>query len=127
MAIVKTTPRETGSGPDNGNSQDVVRPVDRTKSVVNQGGQPLTRPTRSAGVPMRQPVSTTAPASPKDFVNDTMAELKRVDWPTREERNAGTVVTILLLAFFSLYIFGLDNAIHTIFSYLGILPATPPR
>ena len=76
---------------------------------------------------MRAPVSTTAPASPKDFVNDTMAELKRVDWPTREERTAGTIVTILLLAFFSLYIFGLDNAINAIFSSLGILPTDAPK
>ncbi|HEX8464662.1 MAG TPA: preprotein translocase subunit SecE [Abditibacterium sp.] len=126
MALVRTTTRNEG-GSENGETTEVVRVVDRTKSVVNQGGQPLTRPTRSAGVPMRAPVSTTAPASPKDFVNDTMAELKRVDWPTREERTAGTIVTILLLAFFSLYIFGLDNAINAIFSSLGILPTDAPK
>ena len=122
MAIVKTTNRENEDGA--GDSNEIARPVDRTKSVVNQGGQPLTRPTRSAGVPMRQPnaSNTGAPAKPKDFVNDTVAELKRVDWPTREERRAGTIVTIGLLVFFSLYIFGLDTAARYLFIALGILP-----
>jgi preprotein translocase SecE subunit len=120
MAIVKTTNRENEGG--SGDSEQIARPVDRTKSVVNQGGAPVTRPTRSAGVPQRQAPSSGAPATPKDFVNDTMAELKRVDWPTREERNAGTIVTIGLLIFFALYILGLDTAAQHIFAFLGILP-----
>lgn len=125
MAIVKTTNRENEGGA--GDSEQVARPVDRTKSVVNQGGQPLTRPTRSAGMPLRQQQpSTVAPASPKDFVNDTMTELKRVDWPTREERNAGTIVTIGLLIFFALYITGLDTLARFVFIALGILPPETP-
>ena len=121
MAIVKTTNRENEGG--SGDSEQVSRPIDRTKSVVNQGGAPLTRPTRSAGVPMRQAAPTSSQASPKDFFNDTVNELKRVDWPTREERNAGTIVTIGLLIFFSLYILGLDTAARYIFIALGILPS----
>jgi preprotein translocase SecE subunit len=127
MAIVKTTPRETGSGPESGDSKDVVKPVDRTKSVVNPGGQPLVRPTRSVGAPMRQQPSVGAPTGPKTFVNDTVAELKRVDWPTKEERNAGTIVTIGLLIFFALYITGLDTAARYLFIALGILPPDAPQ
>jgi preprotein translocase SecE subunit len=125
MAIVKTTKREDEDG--SGESQQIARPVDRTKSVVNQGGAPLTRPTRSAGVPTRPMPTSSSQASPKDFVNDTIAELKRVDWPTREERNAGTIVTIGLLIFFALYILGLDSAARFIFIYLGILPHDAPQ
>jgi preprotein translocase SecE subunit len=121
MAIVKTTNRENEDG--SGDSNQISRPVDRTKSVVNQGGAPLTRPTRSAGVPIRQATTSSSQASPKDFINDTMAELKRVDWPTREERNAGTIVTIGLLAFFAIYILGLDTAVKYLFIALHILPA----
>ena len=125
MAIVKTTNRENEGG--SGDSQQVARPVDRTKSVVNQGGAPLTRPTRSAGVPMRQAPVSSSQASPKDFVGDTMNELKRVDWPTRQERSAGTIVTIGLLVFFALYISGLDYAARFLFLALGILPPDAPQ
>lgn len=125
MAIVKTTNRENEGG--SGDSQQVARPVDRTKSVVNQGGAPLTRPTRSAGVPMRQAPVSSSQASPKDFVGDTMNELKRVDWPTRQERSAGTIVTIGLLIFFALYITGLDYAARLLFLALGILPPDAPQ
>ncbi|RYG75364.1 preprotein translocase subunit SecE [bacterium] len=125
MAIVKTTNRENEGG--SGDSEQVARPVDRTKSVVNQGGVPVTRPTRSAGVPVRQAPTSSSQASPKDFINDTMAELKRVDWPTREERNAGTIVTIGLLIFFALYILGLDSAARYLFIALGILPSDSPQ
>lgn len=129
MAIVKTTKREDEGSGSQGDSTQVVVPRDPTKSVVNQGGKPLTRPTRSAGVPMRQPQSSgvSAPTGPKDFINDTVGELKRVDWPTRADRTAGTIVTIGLLIFFSLYIFGLDNGVRLLFIALGILPADAPR
>lgn len=76
---------------------------------------------------MRQAPASSAQASPKDFVSDTMNELKRVDWPTRQERAAGTIVTIGLLIFFALYIFGLDNAARLLFIALGILPSDAPR
>ncbi len=125
MAIVKTTNRENEGGA--GDAEQVTRPVDRTKSVVNQGGAPLTRPTRSAGVPMRQAPVSSSQATPKDFVNDTMNELKRVDWPTRQERSAGTIVTIGLLIFFALYILGLDSAARWLFIALGILPPDSPQ
>lgn len=127
MAIVKTTSRETGSGSESGDSKEVVKTSDPTKSVVNQGGQPLVRPTRSVGAPLRQPSSVGAPTGPKTFVNDTLAELKRVDWPTKEERNAGTIVTIGLLIFFALYITGLDTAARYLFIALGILPPDTPQ
>lgn len=124
MAIVKTTPRETGSGPDNGESSEAVRPLDRTKSVVNQGGAPIARPTRTPGM-INRPAApqTSSEAGPKDFVNDTIAELKRVSWPTKEERAAGTLVTIGLLVFFALYISGLDWLVQTVFQLVGILPS----
>jgi preprotein translocase SecE subunit len=122
MAIVKTTPSETGSGPNNGNTPEVPKVVDRTKSVVNQGGRATARPTRQAGmVVRRQPESTVAP-KPRDFVDDTVAELKKVAWPTPQERVSGTIVTIGMLLFFSMYILGLDSLFRVIFIKLGILP-----
>lgn len=123
MALVKTTPRETGSGTDNGETVDLTKPLDRTKSVVNQGGTPAARPARTPGM-INRPVPQTSPESgPKDFVNDTIAELKRVTWPTAEERTSNTLVTIILLVFFAIYITGLDWLVQTVFQLAHILPA----
>ncbi len=124
MAIVKTTTRENGKGQGSGETTtETYKPVDRTKSVVSRGGAPNARPTRTPGVINRPQQGTSKPAGPKDFVNDTLTELKRVVWPTKEERVSGTIVTIGLLIFFALYIAGLDSLARVVFIALGILPA----
>ena len=123
MAIVKTTTRETGKSGSAGESTETAAPLDRTKSVVRQGGRPSARPTRTPGVINRPQQGTSKPAGPKDFVSDTVTELKRVVWPTKEERVSGTIVTIGLLLFFALYIAGLDSLARVIFVGLGILPS----
>ena len=122
MAIVKTTTRENGKTGSSGESTPTV-PIDRTKSVVRQGGSPTGRPMRTPGVIQRPQQSTSKPASPKEFVTDTITELKRVVWPTKEERISGTIVTIGLLLFFAIYIAGLDSLARVIFVGLGILPS----
>ena len=131
MAIVRTTPNSpTGNGPDNGDKSEIQRPVDRTKSVVNQGGAPMARPTRTPGMinrPQSAPATTSSSAGPKAFIQDTLAELRRVVWPSKEDRAAGTVVTIGLLVFFALFIFGLDTLARELFVAAGILPPTAPR
>lgn len=122
MAIVKTTTRENSKSGSAGESTPTV-PLDKTKSVVRQGGSPASRPTRTPGVINRPQQGTSKPAGPKDFVSDTITELKRVVWPTKEERISGTIVTIGLLLFFALYIAGLDSLARVIFVGLGILPS----
>lgn len=124
MAIVKTTTRESEGGAKNGETVDLEKPIDRTKSVVNQGGRPTARPTRTPGMVNRpNPQQQTAQSgSPKDFFRDTAAELKRVVLPSKEDRAAGTIVTLGMLVFFALYIFGLDSLMRVIFIALGILP-----
>lgn len=122
MAIVKTTTRETGKSGSAGESTPTV-PLDKTKSVVRQGGSPAARPTRTPGVINRPQQGTSKPAGPKDFVSDTITELKRVVWPTKQDRISGTIVTIGLLLFFALYIAGLDSLARVIFVGLGILPS----
>ena len=100
MAIVKTTaPGEDFPGKKKPN-KDVP---------VKAGARP-------GGVQVR-PAN---PATSKTFLQDTIAELKRVVWPSQEQRIAGTVVTIGLLIFFSLYISGLDRLISVIFTLLGL-------
>ena len=122
MAIVKTTTRDTGKGTGSGETTQTELPIDRTKSVV-RSARTGTRPTRTPGVINRPQQGTSKPAGPKDFVNDTITELKRVVWPTKEERVSGTIVTIGLLLFFAIYIAGLDTLARYVFIGLGILPS----
>ena len=127
MAIVRTTPRETGSGSDDGDNNPLAgKQLDRTKSVVNQGGRPLARPSRSSGVAQRPASSALQQGGARAFFDNTMAELRKVVWPTKEERNAGTIVTIGLLTFFALYILGLDKLVEALFVALKVLPPQLP-
>lgn len=100
MAIVKTT-ASGGNIPEKNNSSKTVTPKANP---------------RTGGPQVRQG----APTNSKTFLQDTVTELKRVVWPSREQRMAGTLVTIGLLIFFSLYIFGLDRLISVIFSALEL-------
>ena len=92
MAIVRTTPRETGT---TGSAPPVVK---NAPQAPQRGGRNL---------PSRPGVSS-KPVNSGDFVRDVRTELGRVTWPTREEVRAGVIVTIGLLIFFAFYIFGLD-------------------
>ena len=100
MAIVKTT----APGEDFPGKKKTNKPVPVNTGVRPGGVQ--TRPATTVGS--------------KTFLQDTIAELKRVVWPSQEQRIAGTVVTIGLLIFFSLYIYGLDRLISVIFKALGL-------
>lgn len=101
MAIVKTTaPGEDFPGKNKPNKDVSVKAV-----------------TRPGGLQVRQGAPT---ASSKTFFQDTITELKRVVWPSREHCVAGTIVTIGLLIFFSLYIYGLDSLITVLFDLLEL-------
>jgi preprotein translocase SecE subunit len=63
----------------------------------------------------------------RTFWTDTLGELKRVVWPTKEERAAGTIVTIGMLVFFALFITGLEYAVSHLFQMAHILPNTPVK
>ncbi len=126
MAIVRTTPRETESSDPSGEtpSQGITRSVDRTKSVVNQGGRPQARPARVPGQMNRSAAQQQiAEGGARQFWDDTLLELKRVVWPTKEERAAGTIVTIGMLVFFALFITSLEVAVSHLFQWVHILPA----
>ena len=66
--------------------------------------------------------ATSSSAGPKAFIQDTLAELRRVVWPEKDARIAGTIVTLGLLVFFALFIFGLDTLAQKAFIASGILP-----
>lgn len=140
MAVIRTQkdalPSDVVPGGDAGGSTPATS-VDRTKSALagqktaakvgSTAGRAVER--RTPGTPVARNAGasqvSTAPASPRTFVNDTQAELKRVVWPTTEEVRAGTIVTVMLLIFFSLYIFVLDKGAEWVFHAIGLYSRTP--
>lgn len=124
MAVIRTrkdsTPSdEVPSGGAGGKAPSA--PVDRTRSVVRQ--RPSQAPRSGARTPGRASIPGGAPLSTSNesgsFARDTITELKRVVWPTKEDVRAGTIVTVGMLIFFSLYIFGLDFLVEQFFKMLG--------
>lgn len=135
MAVIRRrtdiTPSEDGTGT-TGNGATPATPVDRTRSAM--AGR-----NTAANAASRAPLERSAPRGPvvrpgtsssqaaasgdaRSFIADTQAELKRVVWPTREEVRSGTIVTIGLLIFFSLYIFALDYGAKWVFEAVGLYP-----
>jgi preprotein translocase subunit SecE len=43
------------------------------------------------------------------FLRDTRAELRRVSWPTANEVKNTTIITLVAVVFFALYLFGVDR------------------
>lgn len=122
MAVIRSNKGSDESGDDPsgvaaGSTPNV--PVDRTRSVVKTPA-PVQRAPRTPGrAAMPGGASMSAPDSTRNFFGDMVTELKRVVWPTRDEVQAGTIVTLGLLVFFSIYIFGLDFLAERFFQSLG--------
>src|SRR5918992_3378710 len=45
------------------------------------------------------------------FLHDVRAELKRVSWPTMKHVQTTTLITLVAVAFFAFYLFGIDQAL----------------
>ena len=45
------------------------------------------------------------------FVRDVRAEMKRVSWPTATEVRNTTLITLVAVIFFAVYLYGVDHAI----------------
>ena len=43
------------------------------------------------------------------FIRDTRAEMRRVSWPTANEVKNTTIITLIAVVFFAVYLFGVDR------------------
>jgi preprotein translocase subunit SecE len=43
------------------------------------------------------------------FLRDTRAEMRRVSWPTANEVKNTTIITLIAVIFFAIYLFGVDR------------------
>jgi len=121
MAIIRTTNNETPSGghpPSDG--EPGKEKLTSTKSVVSQ--RKKTPAARSVTPRQQLPGVQAQTNTSRSFFADTMTELKRVVWPSREEVTSGSIVTILLLIFFGMYIGVLDIVAKGFFQMLGMYP-----
>jgi preprotein translocase subunit SecE len=48
-------------------------------------------------------------------VREVLAELKRVDWPTRREATSATVVVVIVLTLMAVYLFAFDSLYTAMF------------
>ncbi|HXG18743.1 MAG TPA: preprotein translocase subunit SecE [Methylomirabilota bacterium] len=56
----------------------------------------------------------------RTFVQEAWAELRRVQWPTRNEIRAATIVVILLVGAVSLFLFFVDSILSWLLhAFLG--------
>ena len=79
------------------------------------GGDPGGRHSRS---------DTSAPgfiARLTQFLRDTRSEMRRVSWPTLLEVRNTTVITLVAVVFFALYLFGVDRLWSFLIDRLRIL------
>ncbi len=52
------------------------------------------------------------------FLNGVKSELSKVVWPKWDEFVGSTIVVFVLVAFFAVYLFGLDLGISSLASYI---------
>jgi preprotein translocase SecE subunit len=111
MAIVRTTTKDNGA----------------TESTPSRAVPTKPNSARPGGVGLSQRAQATRPGNAGTFIAETRAELNKVKWPTREEVQSGTIVTVGLLIFFAIYIFGADYIVGWLFEALGFTstPSSP--
>jgi preprotein translocase subunit SecE len=55
------------------------------------------------------------------FIRDTRAEMRRVSWPTANEVKNTTIITLIAVIFFAIYLFGVDRIWSFLIEHLRTL------
>jgi preprotein translocase subunit SecE len=82
-------PEESRAG---GEPDRSTPPAPRTRSAKSGGGGPI------------------------QFIRDVQLEMKRVSWPSRSEVVSTTVICMIAVVFFGLYLWGVDSLLSLFFS-----------
>jgi len=67
---------------------------------------------RPAQQPVKQQTGRKAQQPRGQFIRECVAELRKVDWPSRAQTFQGTVVVIIACAIVGLYLWGIDQIIR---------------
>jgi preprotein translocase subunit SecE len=84
-------PEESGAGRE---SERSTTPAPRTRASKGGGGGPI------------------------QFVRDVQLEMKRVSWPSRSEVVSTTIICLIAVLFFGLYLWGVDSLLSLFFNTL---------
>jgi preprotein translocase subunit SecE len=92
----------------------------RARRAQQAGGEPRTA---ARSVPQREarPVAESRVDIPRGgFVRESVAELKKVEWPGRQQVITGTIVVIIACAIIGAYLWVADQAFRTLVERLLI-------
>jgi preprotein translocase subunit SecE len=64
---------------------------------------------RPAAQPVKQQTGRRGEMRRGEFVRESIAELRKVDWPSRRQTFQGVVVVIIACAIVAAYLYGLDQ------------------
>lgn len=79
-------------------------------SGTREGATAITEESNLAAKPMSWLVSV------RQFWREVVLEMKKVSWPTRTEVINTTIITIIVVFFFALFLFGADVALSYLIS-----------
>ena len=87
------------------------------------GGEPPVKSKSGSGgakAAKQRGASPGFPARTATFVRDTRAEMRRVSWPTANEVKNTTIITLVAVVFFALYLFGVDRVWAFLIDHLRV-------
>jgi preprotein translocase SecE subunit len=82
------------------------------RAADGDSGRGLATRTRPSQQPVKQQTGRRAEQQRGQFVRESYAELKKVDWPSRRQTFQGVVVVLIACAIVSAYLWGLDQVIR---------------
>ena len=56
-----------------------------------------------------------------NFINETRAEMRRVDWPSATQVKNTTIITLIAVVFFALYLYAVDQSFTFLIAQLSRL------
>ena len=75
-------------------------------------GRAAAQQVRPAQQPVKQQTGRRSERERGQFVRESYAELRKVDWPSRRQTFQGVVVVLIACAIVSAYLWGLDQVIR---------------
>ena len=78
-----------------------------------------TKKTTNAGDGKDLPAPARQRVGPIQFYNETIREMKKVTWPTKDDLVKTTIAVIIISLFFGVYLFGVDFIFSRIFKQIA--------
>jgi preprotein translocase subunit SecE len=91
---------------------DVTKDVSMSSTDLPEESKPRSS---DHSVPPAPRTSAFGSHGPIQFISDVRLEMKKVSWPNRSEVMSTTVVVLIAVLFFSLYLWGVDTLLEKFF------------